>query len=148
MAEFLSRGYNVAVPEVDVGDDLFVVRDADGELSRVQVKTSNARSTAAGHVATFKVPLRQLKTPHRPDMNYVFAVRLDERWTDFVLVDRATLYELHEVHGLGSVVREHLLLEMTFSAGALRCQAQSLQRFRNDWSRWPTIAHRLRASDG
>lgn len=25
MAEFLLRGYNVAVPEVDVGDDIFVV---------------------------------------------------------------------------------------------------------------------------
>lgn len=25
MAEFLVRGYNVAIPEVDVGDDIFVV---------------------------------------------------------------------------------------------------------------------------
>lgn len=31
MSEFLDRGYNVAVPEVDVGDDLFVVRDSSYE---------------------------------------------------------------------------------------------------------------------
>ena len=30
MAEFLYRGYNVAIPEVDVGDDIFVVKDDDG----------------------------------------------------------------------------------------------------------------------
>ncbi len=28
MAELLLRGWNVAIPEVDVGDDIFVVRDA------------------------------------------------------------------------------------------------------------------------
>lgn len=32
MAELLLRGYNVAIPEVDVGDDVFVVRDRDGDL--------------------------------------------------------------------------------------------------------------------
>ena len=42
MAEFLARGYNVAVPEVDRGDDLFVVRDDNGELSRIQVKSASA----------------------------------------------------------------------------------------------------------
>lgn len=39
MAEFLVRGYNVAIPEVDIGDDIFVVRDDDGEYSRIQVKS-------------------------------------------------------------------------------------------------------------
>ena len=43
MSEFLLRGYNVAVPEVDIGDDIFVVHDAAGELWRIQVKTANAK---------------------------------------------------------------------------------------------------------
>jgi hypothetical protein len=38
MSEFLMRGWNVAVPEVDIGDDIFVVRDENGEFVRVQVK--------------------------------------------------------------------------------------------------------------
>jgi hypothetical protein len=29
MSELLLRGYNVAIPEVDIGDDLLVIRDAD-----------------------------------------------------------------------------------------------------------------------
>jgi hypothetical protein len=48
MAELVSRGYNVAVPEVDIGDDIFVVRDRDGQLSRVQVKTANAKEGPMG----------------------------------------------------------------------------------------------------
>ncbi len=32
MAEFLLRGWNVALPEVDVGDDVFVVKDEGGDL--------------------------------------------------------------------------------------------------------------------
>jgi hypothetical protein len=52
MSEFLSLGYNVASPEVDRGDDVFVVRDADGILSRIQVKSANARTRQYGHSAT------------------------------------------------------------------------------------------------
>ena len=40
MAELLIRGWNTAIPEVDVGDDIFVVHDSDGNLHRVQVKTT------------------------------------------------------------------------------------------------------------
>lgn len=42
MSEFLTRGWNVAIPEVDIGDDIFVVQDDNGTLRRVQVKTSTA----------------------------------------------------------------------------------------------------------
>ena len=40
MSEFLMLGWNVAIPEVDIGDDIFVVQDDNGTLRRVQVKTS------------------------------------------------------------------------------------------------------------
>jgi len=42
MSEFLTRGWNVAIPEVDIGDDIFVVQDDNGTLRRVQVKTSKS----------------------------------------------------------------------------------------------------------
>jgi hypothetical protein len=42
MSEFLARGWNVATPEVDVGDGLFVVEDKKGLFKRVQVKTAQA----------------------------------------------------------------------------------------------------------
>ena len=37
MSEFLARGWNVAMPQVDVGDDIFVVEDNQGIFQRVQV---------------------------------------------------------------------------------------------------------------
>jgi hypothetical protein len=43
MAELAFRGYNVAIPEIDVGDDVFVVNQGTGFLSRIQVKTATGR---------------------------------------------------------------------------------------------------------
>ena len=43
MSEFLLRGWNAALPEVDVGDDVFVVKDEDGTLFRIQVKTAGEK---------------------------------------------------------------------------------------------------------
>lgn len=55
MAECLMRGFNVAIPEVDIGDDLFVVNDQSGNYRRIQVKTVTATprnaAGAAGHSA-------------------------------------------------------------------------------------------------
>ena len=39
MAEILARGWNVAIPEVDTGDDVFVAQDDGARLTRVQLKT-------------------------------------------------------------------------------------------------------------
>ena len=41
MSEFLYRGYNVAVPAVDLGDDVYVVEDQMGTMWRLQVKTTD-----------------------------------------------------------------------------------------------------------
>ena len=42
MSEILARGWNVAIPEVDMGSDVFVAQDDGTRLTRVQVKTSQA----------------------------------------------------------------------------------------------------------
>src|ERR1700712_5628661 len=66
MAEFLWRGWNVALPEVDVGEDIFVVQDETGELSRVQVKTATAKPLQIGYAAQFSISLSQLLTQRIP----------------------------------------------------------------------------------
>lgn len=60
MSELLSRGWNVAVPEVDRGDDIFVVRDHDGHFMRIQVKTATATPLKKGFNAQFLISLSQL----------------------------------------------------------------------------------------
>ena len=48
MSEFLILGWNVAKPEVDIGDDIFVVQDDTGTLRRVQVVTATSSDRKGG----------------------------------------------------------------------------------------------------
>src|SRR4051794_33366596 len=80
VAELLNRQRNVAIPEVDVGEDLFAFRDRVNEpVTRIQVKTANAtrRKTAGRYSARFSVPFAQLDAPDEPALHYVFAVRFE-----------------------------------------------------------------------
>ncbi len=43
MSELLLRGWNVAVPVVDVGDDVFVIDDNDKTTYRLQVKSAEPK---------------------------------------------------------------------------------------------------------
>jgi hypothetical protein len=77
MAEFLLRGYNVAIPEVDVGDDVFVVDDREGRLFRVQVKTAVLDDWSG--VVQFSLSRHQLEVVRAAELTYVFAVRQGSR---------------------------------------------------------------------
>jgi hypothetical protein len=92
MAEFLWRGWNVALPEVDVGEDIFVIKDEGGQLWRVQVKTATAQLQRDGYSAQFSVSLRQLETVRVPDLVYVFVVRRASSWRPFIIIDREALW--------------------------------------------------------
>jgi hypothetical protein len=52
MSEFLHRRINVAIPEVDVGDDVFVVKGSDDTVTRVQVKAATAKAQARSYSET------------------------------------------------------------------------------------------------
>lgn len=140
MAEFLRRGYNVAVPEIDVGEDVFVVRDVDGDLSRVQVKAAigKGRKTVAG---TFRVSLTQLQSRRRPDLFYVLTLYHGGLWREFVIIPRKDLWTLHQAHGIGNVADGHLLLRLSFTDQDALCGGASLQPYRSNWPRWPPIRH-------
>ncbi len=75
ISEFLLRGWNVAIPEIDIGDDIFVVEDESGTLRRVQVKTSTSTTRKNGFSGRFKIPLKQLRNLNRIRLHYVFIVR-------------------------------------------------------------------------
>jgi len=141
MAELLCRGYNVAVPEVDRGDDIFVVRDEDGDLYRVQVKTAIARPLLGGAStsALFKVKRSQLERPQRPELTFVLVVRSADRWSDFIVLRRYDLQDLHANDRVGKVVGDYLLLELRLSETDVRCGAASVQPFRNNWALWPPL---------
>ena len=142
LAEFLIRQMNVAIPEVDVGDDVIVVRDDLDEITRVQVKSANAKQhkNPANFTATFKIPLKQLEEGPQ-QLVYAFVVRRNDRWEEFVMVRRSVLFELHSVHGLGSAVDENnLMLRLSFAPADIQNKNLSLQPFRSCFQPWPPPA--------
>lgn len=141
MAELLWRGLNVAFPEVDIGDDVFVVKDETGELWRVQVKTASAGPLSDGYSAQFNISLSQLESPRTPDLIYVFAIPGPSGWEPFVIIDRETLWQEYVTHGVGSVSPGSLVLRFSTQAGRLRCSDRDFLPYRNDWSKWPVIRH-------
>lgn len=141
MAEILLRGWNVALPEVDVGDDVFVVEDETGNLSRVQVKTATARVQKNGFSAQYRVALDQLQTPRTPDLIYIFAVREASRWGPFLVIDRSLLLTEHVQHGVGSVSGGSIVFRFVYQPLAVDCGRRSFLPFRDDWSRWRVLKH-------
>ena len=143
MAELLVRGWNTAIPEVDVGDDIFVVRDSDGNLRRVQVKTAVAKPLKSGYSAQFNISRSQLETPITPDIIFVFAVRLHSRWNAFVLIDQETLNEEYSLHGIGSEYKDRLTLRLRFTGASITCSGRDLSQYRDNWEAYfPIIDHR------
>ena len=145
MAECLMRGFNVAIPEVDIGDDLFVVNDRSGNYRRIQVKTKTAARRKTAYAIQFQVPLLQLEQTFTPDLIYVFASRLADGWGPFLVIPRDVLLSLHQLEGLGAVVtsskgKEHVRLSIRFGDdGSISCSGQSLTQFVNQFAGLPDL---------
>jgi hypothetical protein len=142
MAEFLLRGYNVAIPEVDVGDDIFVVTDSSGEYARVQVKTALALPTKTGYSARYLVKLSQLERASTPETWYIFANRLHKRWISFVVVSRQTLYTLYDLYQIGALSSTGLFsLYVSYTENNAICSGQDLSTYLDNWQQWPPVIH-------
>jgi hypothetical protein len=128
------------MPEVDVGEDIFVVRDEDGDLSRIQVKAAVGKGakTISG---IFKVSLSQLMKPYQPPLYYVFALHHDGLWREFVILPRTMLRKFHTGSGMGHVIDGNILLHLSFTDTEVVCSGTNLQSYRNNWGPWPLIRH-------
>lgn len=138
MSEFLLRGYNVAIPEVDVGDDVLVVNDRAERLWRVQVKTAIGVERGYGFSAPFQVPLLQLMATERTPLYYVFVLRRSDRW-EFMPIAKSVVRTEHLIHDVGARMGESKILYLAFRDEEVLCSGRDWQRFRNNWSAWPII---------
>ncbi|MCB9553725.1 MAG: hypothetical protein R3F65_01570 [bacterium] len=140
MAEFLVRGYNVAIPEVDDGDDVFVVHSDVGELHRVQIKTASPKrrlTTSRGISAQFNVGALQLEKARTPDLNYIFTVRDDGRWLAWFLITRQELLDRHSIEGFGSRNNQgRIVFTITFRPDATTANGLDLTAHRDAWDRY------------
>ena len=97
MAELALRGYNVAIPEVDVGDDIFVLNDATGRLFRIQVKTATGKRLVKPvkdrrpYRCQFSLRRAHLKNSSKSGSYYVLAARCGGAWR-FLIFKTYILY--------------------------------------------------------
>lgn len=167
MSYFLRRGYNVAIPVVDVGDDIIVIRDDHHDLRRVQVKSGNPlrmQRTGAADVQEirFTVSRRQLADEEGARLYYMFMAWVWERWS-FVLISRDALTERKRMsesrrpaHGRSprsdhEARSDRLSLTLCFSRDAVSGRedatlwGQSLAELLNRWTvDWPALTPEIR----
>jgi hypothetical protein len=144
MAELLLRQCNVAIPEVDVGEDVFAFRDGQVAVARIQVKTARTRryATRTGYPARFGIPVRQLKQPRSSELYYALAARLEDGWGDFLIISRTRLNELWnsgQPFGRENAASGNLELDLVFEPGPIWCGEVDLQDHRNAWEHLPPL---------
>ncbi len=138
---FLARGWNVATPRVDIGDDLLVIEDTQGFFLRIQVKTAQATVRQSSFSARFNLSLRQLQNPYNPDLYYMFMVYHQQEWQHKIIVPRSALLSYHLNNGLGSIIGENLVVYFSFNKGKVICSNTDCSEFYNNFDDFPIIFH-------
>lgn len=141
MSEFLMLGWNVAIPEVDVGDDIFVVQDEDGTLRRVQVKTSTATKRQSGFSGQFSVSVKNLRNITNVLVHYVFIVRNVYQWTSPIIIRQDYLLDHFENNKVGSEHDGNITFYFSFSNEKVECSGQDFSQYIQDFSDFPLINH-------
>jgi len=156
MSEFLWRGYNVALPAVDVGDDVFVVEAESGILRRVQVKTAGTgTSDAKNGTKTVQFKLSRAQLNLSGSVSELFFMLL-ARWDDvdrkipwrFILLRSNELNRMRLTRPAGMRGRQPapdspnesdvVQMKVVFSETDATTWGQSLAGFLDRWSPdWP-----------
>ena len=146
MSEFLIRGYNVAIPEVDIGDDIFVVQDETGSLWRIQVKTATAKIKSDDSFdAQFYVPFKQLQTFVQPQLIYIFLARLDwqSKWAQPIIVKQTDLLDyLQNSHSKAfntPTPPEALNLRFNYQSNRVTCKKLDLTKHWGNFDDFPAL---------
>lgn len=148
MAELAFRGYNVAIPEIDVGDDVFVVNQSTGVLSRIQVKTATAKRLIQKrfdgkfvYTCQFLANLEHVNDPLVQGSHYAFAARCGNGWR-FLVLERAILRHLVQ-NGWGTrteagkVALSVVFSSTTSAATSTKFGATDLSPYAANWAAWP-----------
>ncbi len=139
MGEFCLLGYNAAMPEIDKGDDVFVVNDTTGAMWRLQVKTSLGRAQATSRAYQFRVRETAIQNAQTPELHFVFVMRKERVW-HFLLMDRPVLRTYVRNNHLGTSAGDYRQFNMVLhDDGRLICSGVDLQNHLEDWATWPRL---------
>jgi hypothetical protein len=146
MAELALRGYNVSMPEIDIGDDVLVLNHATGQLSRVQVKTATGRRLKTSdrtYRCQFSVRLDHVNDAVTAGAHYVFAARCGAAWR-FLVLPKSVLKHLISHSSLGSRLANgnHMITVVSFgpreARSSTRANAADLSPYAGNWDPWPS----------
>ncbi|EXU74137.1 MULTISPECIES: hypothetical protein [Erwinia] len=150
MAELAWREYNVAMPEIDIGDDIFAVKDSSGNMWRLQVKYSQAKKLKKGYSGTFGVRHDQLVKPTSPELYYVFVIKKECGNWFYLILPRQALETHFTSNKFGhvffnkslkkEVINFHVFFndngEVSYSTGSKK---KFLTDYLNNWGKIPAI---------
>ncbi len=141
MSEFLMLGWNVAIPEVDIGDDIFVVQDDNGTLRRVQVKTSTSTGRKDGFSGQFSVSLKNLRNISTILVHYIFLVRHNDEWAKPVIIRQDYLLDHFENDKVGSEAKGNVTFYFSYTKGKVECSGKDFTNYIKDFTDFPKIEH-------
>lgn len=146
MSEFIVRGYNAAIPEVDIGDDILVIRDIDDSLSKIQVKATNTcielKSPKNKGVfrVQFNVKKSQLLRDSIAPFFYFFLVRREGQWIQPIILPQDILSNDFISGDIGSDSGNNIKLWFkVFPDGTVECNHIDYSEFLGNWSPWPEV---------
>ena len=139
MSELAYRGYNVAIPEIDKGDDVFVVNDETGSMWRIQVKTSKPKTQQTSLRFQYRVRDSAIQRATTPELYFVFVMRTKDRWR-FLVIERAVLRNYVIAHKLGSPNGEHRqIVVVVHENNTVTCNKIDVTHHMEEWTTWPLL---------
>lgn len=140
MGELCLRGYNVAMPEIDKGDDVFVVKDDSGAMWRLQVKTARGTRNKSSRRYQFRVRRSAIITAQSPELHFIFVMRKGKRTWRYLIMDRAVLRNYVLNQGMGSGGGDYLQIYITLTDdGTASSSNINLTNHLEDWDTWPEL---------
>jgi hypothetical protein len=144
MAELVFRQCNVAIPEVDVGTDVFAFHDEREQIARLQIKSGQAKryKKGQGYAAQFAIPTLQLEHVGSPPLHYVLAIRLEGQWVDYLIISREEFNAYRDSErrfGTENRTTRELVLSIQFRPTQVLCGEVDLTNHRNAWDRLPPL---------
>lgn len=136
MGELAFRHYNVAIPEMDVGDDVFVVNDKIFQMWRLQVKTATPQAQTASVAYQFSLRADQLSVASSNiDLHYAFVLRArpaSSNWWNYLIVPRAALAALSTPPGQRAVPGKVTIRFLVHDDDRVTWKAHDLKRCYNN----------------
>lgn len=139
MSELLLRGWNVAIPEIDQGDDIFVVRHGDSNYRRMQVKSANALVRGKTISVQYSIS-KLLLVPSGSEIDFVFVVRHELQWKYLFIISSDKLRNFIGDKALLNPKPLNLTISIS-SNSVIKCRKQDFGGFLNNFSDYPHISH-------